>query len=250
MDMKLTLAEPKYFKDSITIISDLVNEARLKVSKNAIELVAMDPANVAMVDFKLLSSAFVEYDVQKEMEIGVNLVDMKQVMRRAKQNDTVSIEVTADNRIQITFKGQNTRTFSLPIIELEEKEQKVPDLHFPVSISTTSANLSDAIEDVDIVAESVTFMVEPKSFTIQAEGDLSRAKIEIPKDDSTAITAETKEKVRSKYSIEYLKKMISGAKVAETVQIRFNKDYPLRLDFKEVDKVQLSFVLAPRVDND
>jgi proliferating cell nuclear antigen len=248
--MKLTLAEPKYFKDSITIISDLVNEARLKITANAVELVAMDPANVAMVDFKLLSSTFVEYDVEKDIELGVNLVDMKQVLRRSKQNDTVSFEVTSDNRIQLTFKGANTRTFSLPIIELEDREQRVPELHFPVTITTTSANLADAIEDVDIVAESVTFLAEPQKFTIQAEGDMSRAKIEIKKDDETAIKTDTHDKVKAKYSIEYLKKMISGAKIADTVQIQFNKDYPLKLEFKEVDKVMLSFILAPRVDND
>jgi len=67
--MKLTLAEPKYLKDSISIISDLVNEARFKVTPEAIELVAMDPANVAMVIFKLLSSAFTEYDVKEDVEI-------------------------------------------------------------------------------------------------------------------------------------------------------------------------------------
>jgi DNA polymerase III sliding clamp (beta) subunit (PCNA family) len=60
--MKLTLAEPKYLKDSISIISELVNEARLKITPDFIEIIAMDPANVAMVVFKLLSSAFVEYD--------------------------------------------------------------------------------------------------------------------------------------------------------------------------------------------
>ena len=32
--MKLTLADPKLFKDSITIISDLVNEAQFKISKD------------------------------------------------------------------------------------------------------------------------------------------------------------------------------------------------------------------------
>ena len=37
-DMKLTLAEPKYLKDSVSIISELVNEASFKVTKNSIEL--------------------------------------------------------------------------------------------------------------------------------------------------------------------------------------------------------------------
>lgn len=248
--MKLTLAEPKYFKDSITIISELVNEARFKITKNAMELVAMDPANVAMVVFKLLSSTFVEYKVDKEMELGVNLVDMKQVMRRAKPNDTVSIEVTADNRIQITFKGANIRTFSLPIIELEDKEQKVPELNFPVTVNTSSKNLTEAIEDVDIVAESVTFMAEPNKLTILAEGDMSKAKIEVKKDDETKVTTETQDKIKAKYSIEYLKKMVSGSKISDNVQIQFNKDYPLKLDFVEIDRVMLSFILAPRVEND
>jgi len=248
--MKLTLAEPKYFKDSITIISDLVNEARFKITKDAVELVAMDPANVAMVLFKLLSSAFVEYTVDKDMEIGINLVDMKAVMRRAKPNDTVSLEVTSDNRIQIRFKGANTRTFSLPIIELDEKEQKVPELNFPVKVITSSSNLSEAIEDVGIVAESVTFVAEPDKMTVMAEGDMSKANVEMKKDDDTAIKSETQDKVKAKYSIEYLKKMVAGSKLADRVEIQFNKDYPLKLQFKEVDRVSLAFILAPRVEND
>jgi hypothetical protein len=44
--------------------------------------------------------------------------------------------------------------------------------------------------------------------------------------------------------------MIAGSKLADNVTIRFNKDYPLKIEFKEVDKVMLSFILAPRVEND
>ena len=58
------------------------------------------------------------------------------------------------------------------------------------------------------------------------------------------------EKVRAKYSIEYLKKMINGSKIADEMTIRFNKDYPLKLEYKALDKVMLSFILAPRVEND
>ena len=32
--MKLTLAEPNYLKDSVSIISELVNEASFKIKKN------------------------------------------------------------------------------------------------------------------------------------------------------------------------------------------------------------------------
>ena len=248
--MRLTLAEPGYLKESISIISDLVNEATFKITPDAIELVAMDPANVAMVVFKLLSSCFTEYDVKKDTELSINLSNFKQILRRASPRDMLTLEMDADNRLKIELKSGTTRTFNLPIIELEEKEQKVPDLKFPVSIKTQSSILNEAIADVDVVGESVAFIAEPKRFTLQAEGDLNQAKIEIREDESTKISASGDEKIRAKYSIEYLKKMINGSKLSDEVTIQFNKDYPLKLEYKAVDKLMLSFILAPRVEND
>ncbi|MBT4541018.1 proliferating cell nuclear antigen (pcna) [Candidatus Woesearchaeota archaeon] len=247
--MKLTLAEPKYLKESISIISELVNEARFKITKNAIELVAMDPANVAMVVFKLLSSIFVEYDVQEDTELAINLSNLKQVLRRIKPNDMLSLEL-AENKLKIILDGTSKRTFSLPIIELEEKEQKVPELSFPIVISAPSSMLSDAVEDVDIIGESVSLMVENNKLVISAESDLSEANIAISESDDVKIINESGDKVKAKYSIEYLKKMISCAKLVPDVKINFNKDYPLRLDYRAVDKIMLSFILAPRVEND
>ena len=248
--MKLTLAEPRYLKDSISIISDLVNEARFKVTKDAIELVAMDPANVAMVVFKLLSSSFTEYSVDKETEIAINLGNLKQILRRVTPNDMISLEFDANNKLKVTLKGHTTRTFSLPIIEIEDKEQTVPELKFPVTIKTPAQVLTNAVEDADIVAESVSLHAEPKKFIVNAEGDLSNANIEISESEGINIGVEGTENIKSKYSIEYLKKMVTASKVADDVLIQFNKDYPLKLEYKTVDKVSLSFILAPRVEND
>lgn len=247
--MKLTLAEPRYFKDSISIISELVNEGTFKIKKDAIELIAMDPANVAMVVFKLLSSCFSEYQVESETELAINLGNLKQILRRVKPNDVLSLELD-DNRLKITLKSDTTRTFSLPIINIEEKEQKVPELTFPVTIKTTTDILNDIIEDVGIVAESVTFSVTPSKLVVSAEGDLSKAEIEIKPDDQTRIDCQGEEEIKAKYSVEYLKKMVAGGKLANDVTISFNKDYPLKIEFKEVDKVMLNFILAPRVENE
>ena len=247
--MKLTLAEPKYLKDSITIISELVNEARFKITPQAIELIAMDPANVAMVIFKLLSSSFVEYNVEKDTEFAINLNNFKQVLRRAGANDIITLELEA-NKLKITLKSNTLRTFSIPIIELEEKEQKVPELSFPVEIKTKSQILTNAIEDVDIIADSVSFVAENGKINIMAEGDLSDANIEIENGDDTTIKTELNAKIKAKYSVEYLKKIISGSKIADDVVIYFNKDYPLKIDYATIDKVMISFILAPRVEND
>ena len=248
--MKLILAEPKYFKDSIVIISELVGEVKFKASSDGLELIAMDPANVAMVIFKLLSSCFTKYEVKEEEQVAINLSYLKQILKRAKSEDVLTLETTEDSKLKIQLKSDTTRSFSIPTLELDDKEQRVPELKFPLSIHTKSAILTEAIEDVSIVAESVTFLGEKEQLLVKAEGDLSKAFIEIRPDERTVIKTESADKHKAKYSLEYLKKMILGGKLTDNVSIYFNTDYPLKLEYKVIDKLLLSFILAPRVDND
>lgn len=247
-DMHLTLAEPRYLKESISIISDLVNEATFKVTPDAVELVAMDPANVAMVIFKLLSTTFSEYQVKGVTELAINLTNLKMILRRAKPEDVLTLELQ-DNKLVVMLKGKTTRTFSLPIIELDEKDQRIPELSFSTTIRTNANHFNEAIEDAEIAAESVQFLSTPERFTVLAEGDMSKAKVEMEQNNDTTISVKG-DHAKSKYSIEYLKKMIAASKIADNVEINFSKDYPLRLDYKVVDKLLLSFILAPRVENE
>ena len=45
-------------------------------------------------------------------------------------------------------------------------------------------------------------------------------------------------------------KMIQGGKLTDRVSLYFNTDYPLKLEYKVTDRLLMSFILAPRVDND
>jgi hypothetical protein len=55
--------------------------------------------------------------------------------------------------------------------------------------------------------------------------------------------------VKARYPLEYLKKMMKAAKIADIVSLQFGQDYPMKIEFKN-EKCQLSFVLAPRVSED
>lgn len=242
--MKLILNEPELLKNSISIISDLVSEAKFIITPTGMEIVAMDDASVAMVIFKLPNTSFAEYSIEKDTEIGLNLVNLKQILRRA-TDDALTIELE-ENRLKLQLQGRTTKTFNLPVFELEGTAQKVPDLKFSASVKTTTSILTNAVGDADIAAEAVAFIAKPQKFILEAEGDLNRAVIEIPEDDTTKVDAA--DEVKSKYSLEYLKKMITGSKISDQVLISFSKDYPLRLDFGN-DKLSLSFILAPRIED-
>ncbi len=245
--MKLVLAEPKYLKDSVFILSELVNDVQLKVTKDKIEVISMDPANVAMVIFRLLSSAFVEYNVDGDKTIGVSLDSLKNVLRRAKPSDTVVIELDEDkNKLKVQLRGDSTRTFNLGLIDIEEKEHKIPDLNFSANIETNTIFFDEAIEDMDVVSDSVNLSSDKNNFIIQATGNIHEGNVVMNNDKDTSIILNG-DSAKAKYSIEYLKKIIKGSKLVDKVKLQFSNDYPLRVEYNVKDKLQLVTILAPRV---
>jgi len=244
--MKLTLSEPRYLKDSILIISELVNEANIKLYKDRIELIAMDPASVAMVIFKLLSSAFVEYNIPEEKTIGINLTNLTQILKRAKSTDTLTLQLDDEkNRLNVILKGTTTKHFELALLDIDEREQKVPSLKFNAKIETNTLVFNDAIEDMDVISDSLSLAAEQDNFIIKSEGNISSGKVTINSDEETAINL-IGQPVSARYSVEYMKKIIKGAKLSNSVILEFSQDYPLRAEYRVTDRLSLTFVLAPR----
>ena len=249
--MKLTLEEPKLLVDSMNVISELVNDVRFTVDNDKISLVAMDPANVALIMFNLFSSAFTEYQIDKPVHLALNLDSLKAILRRTKPSDVLTITLDEEkNKLQLQLKSDATRTFNLALIDFEDKEQKIPDLQFPIKIDTTSYKFDEAIQDMDIVADSVALVADKDTFLIEAQSNLNDARTEILSDEETKINSQLTEQVKSKYSIEYLKKIIKASKLANKVTLQFNKDYPLKADYLVKDKLNFTVILAPRVSND
>lgn len=243
--MKLTLAESRYIVEPISIISELVTEVKLQVEKDKLEIIAMDPANVAMIVFTLLNTTFTEYQVDKPITLAINLEQLKQILKRAKASDTISLSL-GDNKLQITIAGESKRTFNLALLELDETEQKIPSLNFAAKVELNTTLLSEAIEDMGIIAESVSLAVDKDKFTIESSSNLNTAKAELT---NATINLEGDLQVKAKYSLGYLKKIAKASKITDQVTLQFGKDYPLKTEYSLKDKLSLSIILAPRVEN-
>jgi proliferating cell nuclear antigen len=242
--MLLKLDHPKLFSEIISIISDLVLEVRLKVSKEGLRIIAIDPANVAMISFKLPNTAFSELEIDNNEVLGVNLENLKAVLRRVHPG-SVLIMTKQENELKLQIKDRVTKEFNLALIDVEGEEKEIPNLEFTSKIEMSSTDFSEAIEDSSVVADSCSFISGANKFIIQAKGSLNSFKSEFSSDELNIVA----EEAHSKYSLEYLQKMIKATKLTEKVKINFSNDYPLRLDFI-TPFVELSFVLAPRVESE
>ena len=240
--MKAKLEDPKVLSNVVAIISELVTEVKLRFDDKGMSIIAIDPANVAMVHFQLPKEAFSEYESGPET-LGINLDNFKAVLRRAKAGSTLIME-SQESVIKLDIIDKVKRSFSLALIEIESEDKELPKLEFLSQIQMAPSDLVDAIEDCLIVADSCTFIASPNSFVVEASG-LNSARAEFSSDEVKIISGESK----SRYSLEYLQKFIKASKIADRVFINFSGDHPAKIEFKQ-DKVELSFILAPRVENE
>ncbi len=240
--MLIKLENPLLLAKVVDIISELVTEVRLKFSDSGMSLVAMDPANISMVSFKIPKSSFSQFETKDEV-LGVNLDNLKQILRRCNSGSSLTME-TKDNMVKINIQDRIKRNFTLNLIEVESEERNIPNLEFTSVVEMSSVDLINAIEDCAIVADACTFKIHDGKFIVEAKS-LNSAMSEFSGDEAK-IQAED---CKSKYSVEYMQKFLKGAKLCEKSILKFAEDHPLRIDFK-TPEMELSFILAPRVETE
>lgn len=248
---KIMLSDVEQFKKQIKVANSFLNEVKLKITPDDFGFLAMEPANVCMLDFKVLSSNCTEYNITENTELGINLNNFFQVLKVIKKDNmiTLSCDVEA-NKFVIEAKGVNTKRFTLPIIDIEEKDTVKPELQFSAKIITDSKQLKEELEAVDTVAEAVTLKCYPDKLVLNGDGSFSFTQLDvtIKADENTKITAP--ELTECKYSLEYLKKILGAGILTDTVTLEFSKEYPMRVTYKDlVNPFILSFILAPRINN-
>ena len=240
--MRAKLDNPKAFSEVIAIISDLVTEVKIKFNDSGLSIVAIDPANVAMVNFRIPKESFSEFESGEEV-LGINLDNLKAILRRAKGASTLIME-NSDSALNIEVIDKVKRNFSLALIEVDTEDKEPPQLEFLTQVQMAPSDLVDSIEDCLIVADSCTFIATPEKFIIEASG-LNSAKAEFSSDEVKLISGESS----GKYSLEYLQKFVKAAKIADRVFVNFSSDSPCKVEFKN-DNLELAFILAPRVENE
>ena len=239
--MRLKLQSPKLLSDIISIISELVTEVKLKVTKEGLSLTAIDPANVAMIYFKMPADLFVEFNLEKDEILGINFDSLKAVLRRCGPGSALTLE-KQDNILKLTIEDRVRRDFSLALIDIDAEDKEMPQWEFKSVIKMDSSAFVEVIEDCAIVADACTFIAEPKKFMIEAKG-LNSTRSEFTTDAAEIYSDNS----AARFSLEYLAKFMKGSKVSSRVTISFSDNHPMRIDFP-TGTVMLSFVLAPRIE--
>ena len=244
---KMVLSDISILRDSMDTISQIIGEGIFKIKKDGMSLIAADRAMVSVVNFELKKSAFEKYECDEEGSIGVNIENFLQILKRIKSGEKLSLEVD-ENKLNIKIEGNSKRKFSIPLLDISEGEiPEVNQLEFQTEMKISASVLEEGVDDANIISDSIIFETHDKKFVMKTEGDSSSVEIEV--DENGGLKEISGSDSRSRYALEYLKKMLSGGKISDVVSLKFGKDFPMKLVFQKPDKVSMSFILAPRVED-
>ena len=244
--MEIILENPSLLKKSMEIISDLVIEGTIVFKQDYMELIALNSNSVVMVIFKLLSTNFVSYNVSEQRNASINLEHLSSVLKTCNDKEQLIIDLSDDKKLKIISGDKNKKKFELSLIEFSDDNlQKIPNLEFPVKAVMPSNLLTKSINDLSFIDEGVSFKIsDDEVFSIEGKTNSMSGKIDL--NQGVSLKIDEKKDYISKYSMEYLKKFIKAEKIVSDVEMSFNSEYPLKIEYKIVDKLLLGFILAPR----
>ncbi len=245
---KISTYEIPMFKDIFTSVSKLVEEGILKVDKEkGLIFTAADKAMVSVVRINILPTAFEEFEAEKE-EVGINVDEFASILKRGTKRDKLTL-TNEKNRLTIIMENGALRRFELPLLTLSETE--LPNIdqlnpNFKALAEIKSDVFKQIIDDAKQVGDEIEIFTDGKIVKLSTTGELSTVEVELTKEREGLLTLEVKEPSRARYAIDYLSAITRITKIADIATLEWASDFPIKITFKETDKVIFEFVVAPR----
>ena len=240
-------------KEFIGTVGSLVDEAKMNVSDDGIQVKAVDPSHVAMIEANLVKSAFDSYEAASA-EMGIDVDKFKTVLAVAGKEDMVDLE--KDDKLNRLVVNIGNLTRAMPLLDTSGMpDPKVPSLDLPASVSVSVQEISQGLKASKSVSDHIALSTTKNSFRLVCEGDnqnrvdLSLGKEQLEKLDSAEDTT-------SLFSLEYFALMVNSLPADRILHINLGSDLPVKVDADlAVDDMtgaqgNVKFLLAPRIDRE
>ena len=238
-------------KECIEAITAVVDEGKLRISAEGLNLRAVDPSNVAMVTFQLQNDAFDDYRFSNEDEEGEGLeigMDFQKLLGILGIGGREQVRLSIDEQAQKLYTRMGSLAYTVNLLEPSSlrKEPKVPELEFPVQVVMDIEDFRKTIRAAEKVGEHILLGVEGDEFYMEVEGEMDKLRLGLKKEQLIHLTPGT---LHSLFTLDYIAAMSKGMSHAETVTLNLGKDYPLQIEFEVAGgKGKVSYLLAPRVE--
>ena len=240
-------------KEFIGTVGSLVDEAKLNVNEDGMQIKAVDPSHVAMIEANLIKSAFDSYETDVA-EMGIDVDKFKTVLAVAGKEDMISLE--KDDKLNRLVVNIGNLTRAMPLLDTSGMpDPKVPSLDLPAFVSVSVEEISQGLKASKSVSDHIALSTTKDSFRLVCEGDnQNRVDLTLGKEQLEKLVSP--EETTSLFSLEYFALMVNSLPPDRILHINLGNDLPVKVDadlaIEDLTGAQgnVKFLLAPRIDRE
>ena len=255
-EFTIKMDNPRILKGIIETLSSIIDEAMIKIDKSEFSIKAMDPSRICLLQLSIKKVDFDEYKCSsKACQVGLNLDDLDKILRRSNANDIIELsykEVEQKIIIKMQREGNSrSRTFSLAILDIESEEVPMENLlkiDYSCKWKIEPEIVVEAIKDAEIYNEIFNFKASENGVNFSSRGQIGEMNYELDVED--LVDHECSEETTGAYSMVFLKSILKIASITDQLEISLRTDHPLKMIFNLLEGGELSYFLAPRVEEE
>ncbi|MFX1575167.1 MAG: proliferating cell nuclear antigen (pcna) [Promethearchaeota archaeon] len=256
MSFTLKLENSRILKGIVETLASIIDETEFRVTPKEFTISAMDPSRICLLKLSIKKENFDEYKCTKESKVGLNLDDLDKILKRSALNDSVEIDFKeAEQKIKIKMQREGvsrTRTFSLALLDIDIEEipmERLLEIEYPSKWVIDPDFLVEAIKDAEIYSEILNMnATQGQGLIFSSSGQIGEMVYDLNEDD--LLESNLSGTSTGAYSLTFLKAILKIASITEKLEISLKTDHPLKMEFDLLEGGELSYFLAPRVEEE
>lgn len=236
----IKLKNARVFQSAVSGISSFIAEGNFRFNDSGLAFKALDPSQVVLADLKLPKELFEKFDVEPSL-IGLNLQELNKVLKRVDNNSALEMNLL-DSTLSLKIKSEFEKTFSLPLLDLNEEETNEPKIsNFDAEIEINAKVFQEALKDASLFGTTVVLTVKEGTFLIETSSN--NGSFNINSKEHKNLKIKSKKSVTSKFSLSFLESIVREANPDSIISLKLKSESPMKIHY-EISKATFDFYLA------
>lgn len=237
----IDLEELPVFVSLLKAVKEVNHEVTLTFEKDMLVLKTIGKANVCLIETKILSIFFKEYNVPPSNLI-IDLNDILKLMRKTPSR--IKLVLTPSNELLLISVGKNIKRANIPLYTEENKVPDFPPIEYEHKFdfeNETFFNIFDDISDISKKSgDPIVTQFYNKDGLLFVRSEVNKRWIEIsggfPIDKDVKVTIDAT----------YVLALTEMSKVEDNAVVHLSTDKPLQVEWKSTNRFTTRVMIAPR----
>lgn len=235
------------FKPIVDAIREILTEVRFEVSPSGIRTSGIDASHVSFCSVKLPTEFFKTFVSTGQLELCVSTATLHSILRTATARDIIVIGTESDKCLVVELKGdEGCARYEIPLINMDAESIEVPVYEEDAVVSIDSKAFQRIVQRLAVSGAGQC------TLEMDSEGALSWSARSIVYGavivKMEARHSDVRRCYKGTFGLDYMVRFLKATPLATHVEIGMCDSHPLRITYELTGGGNVTFYLAPALD--